>query len=125
MNSLPDGLPHPVEPEADPFAPPLDPLEGPADDASASAETPRRRRPSNRTVAVALACLGATVMVLSGLTIALEQRRQSTEFEHQTCYARAAALAQVAAVEVARGSANPPEPGLLILECDKGAGFEP
>ncbi len=125
MNSQPDGARLPFDPGADIFAAPPESSDGSAERFEGPESTNPRRRALTRAIAVALACLGATVLVFAGLTIAIEQHRQTGELENQTCYTRAAALAQVAAVEVARGSTNPPEPGLLILECDKGTGFEP
>ena len=78
----------------------------------------RRRFPVGRVA------LGAALLLLNltAAIIAFEQHRQSTQLKHQTCYARASAFAQLASVEIAKGSPNPPDPGLVILYCDQQSG---
>ena len=70
-----------------------------------------------------LAGAAVVVMVASTVVIAREQRRQTDQLNHQACYARASALAQLASVEIARGSSNPPDPGVVLLYCDRKAGY--
>ena len=94
---------------------------GPADpeDADTPADAGRTQGGSvGRTVARLAVGVGAVLAVGSLVVVAVEQHRQTEELRHQTCFARASALAQVGSFELARGSGNLPDPGLVALLCD-------
>lgn len=91
--------------------------------AESSASDDARPRSRSRRLLAGAAIAAAAVITISAAVIAVEQHRQTDQIEHQTCYARASALAQLATVEIAKGSPNPPDPGVVVLFCDQQAGY--